>query len=111
MLVAVRIDADHVVQFVCKHSIDPPITVGSRGAGLEARKPQRQGCDESRQPTADKLLIKPAAGARPAPPCEPDGSLPRHEETVNTLTSHDHHDDTNPGERPRQTDPSSLTAP
>ena len=31
--------------------------------------------------------------------------MPRHEETVNTLTSHDQHDDTNPGERPRQTDP------
>src|SRR6266540_3482695 len=27
---------------------------------------------------ADKLLIKPAAGARPAPPCRPDGSFPRH---------------------------------
>jgi hypothetical protein len=37
--------------------------------------------------------------------------LPRHEETVNTLTSHDQHDDTNPGERPRQTDLASLTAP
>ena len=27
---------------------------------------------------ADRLLIKPAAGARPAPPCHPDGSFPRH---------------------------------
>src|SRR5437588_9248569 len=27
---------------------------------------------------ADKLLIKPAAGARPAPPCHPDRSLRRH---------------------------------
>jgi hypothetical protein len=27
---------------------------------------------------ADKLLIKPAAGARPAPPCRSDGSFPRH---------------------------------
>src|SRR5438128_3566773 len=27
---------------------------------------------------ADKLLIKPAAGARPAPPCRPDRSFPRH---------------------------------
>ncbi len=28
--------------------------------------------------SADKLLIKPAAGARPAPPCRPDGSFGRH---------------------------------
>ena len=27
---------------------------------------------------ADRLLIKPAAGARPAPPCRPDSSFPRH---------------------------------
>src|SRR5207253_7900287 len=27
---------------------------------------------------ADKLLIKPAAGARPASPCRSDGSFPRH---------------------------------
>src|SRR5947209_9280379 len=27
---------------------------------------------------ADKLLIKPAAGARPAPPCRLDSSFPRH---------------------------------
>ena len=27
---------------------------------------------------ADKLLIKPAAGARPAPPCHPDKSAPKH---------------------------------
>ena len=58
---------------------------------------------------ADKLLIKPAAGARPAPPCKPDSSLPRHANTANTLTRHNPHDDTNPGHRPRQTDPPSLT--
>ena len=54
---------------------------------------------------ADKLLIKPTAGARPAPPCHPDRSLLRHATTANTLTSHEQHDDNHPGNGPRQTAP------
>ena len=43
---------------------------------------------------ADKLLIKPAAGARPAPPCHPDGSFPRHAHAASHPTSHKQHGDT-----------------
>jgi hypothetical protein len=49
MLVEVRVDADQVIQFVCNDPIDPSASlVGSGSAGLSARKPQRQDCDESR---------------------------------------------------------------
>jgi hypothetical protein len=43
---------------------------------------------------ADKLLIKPAAGARPAPPRRLDGSFARHARRPVTRTSHKRHGDT-----------------
>jgi hypothetical protein len=40
VLVAVGVDADHVVQLVCKHPTDPPSPLGGSGAGLSAEKPR-----------------------------------------------------------------------
>jgi hypothetical protein len=48
MLVAVPVDAEHVVQLVCKHRTDPPSPLGGPGAGLSAGKPRPQDGDESR---------------------------------------------------------------
>src|SRR5207237_179506 len=68
MLVPVRVDADDVVQLICKHPTDPPTSlVGSGGAGLSTGT--RGGRTVmSQAEKADKLLIKPAAGAGPPPP-------------------------------------------
>jgi hypothetical protein len=66
MKVAVRVDADDVVQLICKHprtDLQPkrwgthPVSVwgGNRG---------RQNCDGSRAQDADRLLIRPASGRR-----------------------------------------------
>ena len=51
---------------------------------------------------ADKLLIKPAAGARPAPPCHPDRSFPRH--TKRPVTRRVTSSTETPGWRRPQTD-------
>jgi hypothetical protein len=51
---------------------------------------------------ADKLLIKPAAGARPAPPRCPDRSFPRHAERPVTRRVTDNTE--TPGWRRPQTD-------
>src|SRR5436190_15512531 len=61
--VAVRVDADHVVQLICKHPthLQPrfgghtPVPVWDEDRG-------RQNCDESRRQAADRLLIRPASG-------------------------------------------------
>jgi hypothetical protein len=68
VFVSMGIDTDHAVQLICKHPTDPPAgLVGSGGAGLSAGN--RGGRTViSYADTADKLLIKPAAGARPASP-------------------------------------------
>jgi hypothetical protein len=42
---------------------------------------------------ADKLLIKPAAGARPAPPCTRRRIIPKARNAASHLTSHTRHDD------------------
>jgi hypothetical protein len=61
--VAVRVDADHVVQLICKHPthLQPRLgdTLRCRSGG-EDRK--RQDCDGSRPQRADRLLIRPASG-------------------------------------------------
>jgi hypothetical protein len=69
VLIAVSVDTDDVVQFVCKHPTDPPSRrVPVRRSG--AVKPRgRSVTGHARR--AGKLLIKPTAGARPAPPCTP----------------------------------------
>ena len=84
--------------------------VGSGDAGLSAGKPQRQDCDESHPHRVDKLLIKPTAGARPAPPCHPDESLGKaHPKAASHPTSHKQQHDNQAGNNPRQTSPPSLT--
>jgi len=58
---------------------------------------------------ADKLLIKPAAGARPAPPhARTDHSQGTHT-AASHLTSHKRHGRHQAGNAPRQTNPPSLT--
>ena len=61
---------------------------------------------------ADKLLIKPAAGARPAPP-QPRGQIIRkaHTKRPNPLTSHTRHGDNQAGNLARQSNGASLTDP
>ena len=59
---------------------------------------------------ADKLLIKPAAGARPAPPCTRGQIIPKARmKAASHQTSHTRHGDNQAGDGPRQTDPPSLT--
>ena len=60
---------------------------------------------------ADKLLIKPAAGARPAPPRTRGQIIPKEHTAASHLTSHTRHDDNQAGNKPRQTNPTSLTGP
>jgi hypothetical protein len=60
---------------------------------------------------ADKLLIKPAAGARPAPPrARTDHSQGTHT-AASPLTSHTRHGEHQAGNQPRQTHQPSLTVP
>jgi hypothetical protein len=59
---------------------------------------------------ADKLLIKPAAGARPAPPRTPRQIIPKARKAASHLTSHKRHGRHQAGNGPRQTPPS-LTVP
>jgi hypothetical protein len=61
---------------------------------------------------ADKLLIKPAAGAGPAPPRtrRTDHSQGTHTAASHPM-SHTRHDDSQAGNGPRRTDPPSLTVP
>lgn len=62
--------------------------------------------------TADKLLIKPAAGARPAPPHTRRQIIPKaHPTAASHLTSHTRHGDNQAGNNPRQTSTPSLTVP
>jgi len=50
---------------------------------------------------ADRLLIKPTAGARPASPCTPGRFIPKtHKDAVRRLMSHERHDDNQPGDGP-----------
>ena len=60
---------------------------------------------------ADKLLIKPAAGARPAPPRTRAQIIPKARKAASHLTSHTRHSDNQAGNGPRQTDAPSLTVP
>jgi hypothetical protein len=59
--------------------------------------------------TADKLLIKPAAGARPAPPRTRGQIIPKARTTASHPTSHTRHDEHQAGNHPRQTNRPSLT--
>jgi hypothetical protein len=62
--------------------------------------------------TADKLLIKPAAGARPAPPHTRGQIISQGtHEVASHLTSHTRHGDNQAGNDTRQTDSASLTVP
>ena len=62
--------------------------------------------------TADKLLIKPAAGARPAPPHTRRQIIPKARTTAASHpTSHTRHGDNQAGITLRQTNPASLTVP
>jgi hypothetical protein len=65
----------------------------------------------SHAPRADRLLIKPAAGARPAPPRSHGQIIPKTRKAAGPLTSHMRHDEHQAGDGPRQTDPTSLTVP
>ena len=58
---------------------------------------------------ADRLLIKPAAGARPAPPRTQTHHFQGTHEAAGLLTSHRQHGDNQAGNGLRQTDPPSLT--
>ena len=59
---------------------------------------------------ADKLLIKPTAGARPAPPHTRRQIIPKGtHEAASHPTSHTRHGDNQAGNHPRQTNPTSLT--
>jgi len=58
---------------------------------------------------ADKLLIKPATGARPAPPRTQTDHFQGTPKAASHLTSHRQHGDNQAGNGPRQTDPPSLT--
>jgi hypothetical protein len=50
VLVAVGIDTEHVVQFVCKHPADPPTSARRvRWCRSDAGKPRRQDGNESRR--------------------------------------------------------------
>jgi hypothetical protein len=50
VFVAVGINTEHVVQFVCKHQTRSSDSfVGSGGAGLKRGKPRRQDGNESRR--------------------------------------------------------------
>jgi len=60
----------------------------------------------------DKLLIKPAAGARPAPPHTRRQIIPKARTTAAShLTSHTRHGDNQAGNGPRQTKPRVLPSP
>jgi hypothetical protein len=59
---------------------------------------------------ADKLLIKPAAGARPAPPRTRGQFIPKARHTAASHpTSHTRHGDNQADNSHRQTNPASLT--
>ena len=58
---------------------------------------------------ADRLLIKPAAGARPAPPCTRTNHQKGTQEAASSLKSHTQHGGHQAGNGLRQTDPTSLT--
>jgi hypothetical protein len=59
---------------------------------------------------ADRLLIKPAAGARPAPPHTRGQFIPKGTHTAASHpTSHTRHGDNQAGDGARQTNPASLT--
>ena len=77
VLIAMGVHTDDVIQFVCKHLTDPPTRFAGSGTPVWSRETARQVCDESRR-KADNLLIKPTAGARPAPPCTPGRFIRRH---------------------------------
>jgi hypothetical protein len=61
--------------------------------------------------TADRLLIKPAAGARPAPPRTRTVHSQGTHTAASHLTSHTRHGDNQAGNCPRQTNSASLTVP
>jgi hypothetical protein len=63
----------------------------------------------SHAPRADKLLIKPTAGARPAPPHARTNHSKGTHKAASHLMSHRRHDDNQAGNGPRQTDQPSLT--
>ena len=60
---------------------------------------------------ADKLLIKPAAGARPAPPHTQTNHSQGTHTAASHLTSHTRHGDNQADNGPRQTNPPTLTVP
>jgi len=60
---------------------------------------------------ADRLLIKPATGARPAPPRTQTDHFQGTHKAASHLMSHRQHGDNQAGNGPRQTDPPSLTVP
>ena len=112
VLVAVGIDAEHVVQLVCKHQTrSSDSLVGSGGAGLKRGKPRRQVGKESR-PQGGQAPDQASSGRQTG--------AAAHRRTVHSkgthkaakpLTSHTPHGDNQPGWRPRQTPSSSLTDP
>jgi hypothetical protein len=69
--VSVRIHADEVLDLVCQHSLTSSCELGV--VPVWGEETARQDCDGSRRSRAtDRLLIRPAAGARPAPRNRPD---------------------------------------
>ena len=112
VLVQVSIDTDHVVQFICKHPIDPPSSVRRvRSCRSECGKPRRQDGNESRRhggQAPDQASSGRQTGA--AAHTQTNHSQGTHQAASHPM-SHTRHDDNQAGDGPRQTDPPSLTVP
>ena len=98
VLVAMGVDADHVVHLLCKHSTDPP-TRRVRYAGLE-QGTARQVCDESR-PEGGQAPDQ-ANGGRQAGVAVHTRTIHSQDthDAVRHLMSHERHDDNQPGNGP-----------
>src|ERR1700730_16033806 len=102
------VDADDMIHLVCKHS--DRSSESRQGSGVSrsgCREPWWQVCDESRSTRADKLLIKPTTGTRPAPPRTP-GQIIRKTRTNGQTPEESRAATTAPAWRSVQTDRQAL---
>jgi hypothetical protein len=109
VLVAVGVDANRVVQFICKHQTDPP-TRRVRFAGLEQGKPRGRSV-MSHTPSADRLLDQANSGRHPGAAVHTRTIHCEGTTTARHLMSHKRHDDNQPRNGPSRTDPTTLTDP